>query len=178
MITSLVQSYIGWGSIVFGSSKLFHINKLESAQNKAFRNLLVVKFNSHTLEHYNRLGILKASDLIDYFRSQFIYKFRREFLPLNFSKHLKYSYEMGDRSHREDCLNLHVSTTSGQGNELFPLPEIIKCWNRLDYHIKTAQSVKVFKKEVKEQMCLRYLEYPCALYNCYACKQSHNISYN
>ena len=71
---SLVQSYLGWGSAIFGATRQSEINKLEAAQNKAFRNALGLKFNAHTIEYYSEYKILKAHDLMLSTRYLFVFK--------------------------------------------------------------------------------------------------------
>ena len=123
---SLVQSYLGWGSAIFGATRQSEINKLEAAQNKAFRNALGLKFNAHTIEYYSEYKILKAQDLMLSTRCLFAFKQHKGFMPNSFNKHFHYSYEQGDREKRDSCLNFSRPLNVDQGSEIFPLAEIIK----------------------------------------------------
>ena len=144
--TCLVPSHLTWGTSVTGAITQTNINRLEAEQNKAIRNMTGTKYNCHTTPLYHKFGLLKAADLIHAAKALPAYKFRKDLLPHSLNTQFRYSYESGDRSQRENALNLHVPNTTGQGRELFPLPEITKAWKRLPYHLKSLPSITQYKK--------------------------------
>ena len=90
-------------------------------------------------------------------------------LPNIFNKLLTYSYESGDRSRRDDCLNFHIPKNYGKGGKRYPLVEIIKSWNRLPYYYKSEFDTKYFKIMVKQYLNEKYNGFECDKTRCYAC---------
>ena len=169
--TSLLHSHLNFGSVIFGASKLANINYLESLQNKAVRNLIGAKYNSHTLDLYKSLNILKASDSIDYHRAILIMKFKNDQLPSSLMHLFKYSAEMGNNRMRENDGNLLVENLGNQGHGIFPINEACRAWNRLPPHLKLAQKTNLFKSNLKKFITESYIN-DCAKPNCYSCKQT------
>merc|ERR1712082_476233 len=106
--TALAQSHLVWGSIVTGATSYANLNRIGAVQNKIVRNLCNKKYNSHTTPLYFDNYFLKATDLLYYSQVLFCMKYRIDLLPKIFYKLIKYSYEFGDRSQRDSCLNFHV----------------------------------------------------------------------
>ena len=114
--------------------------------------------------------ILKFRDLIYYSQVLIGFKYRQGYLPNIFNKLLRYSYESGDRSIREDCLNFHVPIVNGNGNgKRYPLIDIIKSWNRLPYYYKSEFDTKFFKIMVKQYLNEKYNGFSCEKVKCFAC---------
>ena len=157
-----------------GVTSLANINKLEALQNKAIRNMALAKYNSHTTPIYYKHNLLKASDLIASAQALVAYKFRMDLLPPTLNTYFRYSYESGDREQCQSAFNLHVPPTIGQGREIFPIPELIKTWNRLPYHIKCIPKLTTFKRELKESLVDQYSNFECSKTRCYPCKQSNS----
>ena len=166
--TALAQSHLVWGSSVTGATGNKNLNKIEAVQNKIVRNLFNRKYNSHTTPLYYDHKLLKFRDLIFYSQVLIGFKYRQGNLPNIFNKLLKYSYESGDRSVREDCLNFHIPKSNGCGKR-YPLIDIIKSWNRLPYYYKSEFDTKFFKIMVKQYLNERYNGFVCEKVKCYAC---------
>ena len=111
---------------------------------------------------------LKFRDLIYYSQVLIGFKYRQGNLPNIFNNLLKYSYESGDRSVREDYLNFHIPKSNGSGKR-YPLIDIIKSWNRLPYYYKSEFDTKFFKIMVKQYLNERYNGFVCEKIKCYAC---------
>ena len=95
-------------------------------------------------------------------------KYRIDLLPKIFYKLIKYSYEFGDRSQRDSCLNFHVPY-SGVSNQKFPLIETIRAWNQLPYFYKSSFDLKGFKTMVKQYLLYKYEGFTCDKIKCFAC---------
>ena len=166
--SALAQSHLVWGSAVTGATSNSNLNKIEATQNKIIRNLFNMKYNSHTLPVFYEHKLLKARDLIYYSQVLIGYKYRQGYLPNIFNKLLIYSYEAGDRSRREDCLNFHIPPNYGKGGLRYPLTEIIKSWNRLPYYYKSEFDTKFFKIMVKQYLNEKYSGFTCDKIKCYS----------
>ena len=165
---SLVQSYLTWGSAVIGATNLKNVSKLEAVQNKIVRNLCNQKYNSHTQPTYFQNNILKFSDLIEYNNCLIGYKFRKDLLPLSFYRLFKYAIECDDRTNRNNLLNFHIPNNINSKVK-FPLIEIIKSWNRLQYEDKSITTINLFKKNLKMILLQKYSGFVCSKPNCYSC---------
>ena len=153
---------------MYGATKLSNIIRLESAQNKAIRNLIGLKFNAHTSEHYIKLKQLRAAEMITASQLLVAYKFRLGLLPSSLSTTFKYANDTDSCSIRENSLNLYVPPAKG----LFPIPEIAQTWNRIPYANKLVFKVTQFKSETKHLLLSKYSLDVCSEINCYSCKQS------
>ena len=169
---SLIHSHLNWGATIFGAAKPHLLNKLSSAQNKAIRNLTKTKYNAHSILLYKKLEILKVTDLITLNRCIEVCKFRKNLLPSSLEKYFKYQAETGDRRLSENELNLSIPITTGQGTELFPIPELIREWNRIPVHIKKLDKLSHFKSQLKSYLLEKYI-LDCTTPNCYSGAQSN-----
>ena len=126
------------------------------------------KYNAHSMPLYHKLNTLQFSDLLFYNQVLFAYKFTNGYLPNTFDKNFIYSFEGGERERREDTYNFKIPTQGpGQKN---PLGEAIKAWNRLPIFYKTCNTIKEFKREIKDYLVTKYSDYYCAKLNCHICK--------
>ena len=142
---------------------------------KIVRNLCNKKYNSHTTPLYFDNYLLKASDLLYYSQVLFCMKYRIDLQPRIFYKFLKYSYESGDRSQRDSCLNFHFPS-SGLASQKFPLIEIIRAWNLLPYFYKSSFDLKGFKVMVKQFLLYKYEGFICDKIKCFACGKSEKFN--
>ena len=83
---SLFACHLGFGSIMYGAARENSLSEIFTLQKRAVRLVSGSHYIAHTDPIFQRLGILKLTDMINLDRQVFVHKFRQGKLPLAFKK--------------------------------------------------------------------------------------------
>jgi len=153
---NLIHPYLLYGIEVWFSTYNCLQQKIVTLQKRACRAINSLPYNSHTSEHFKRMGILKVEDLYKLQISTYIYRTLHvdghdpelhDLLPqkLNIHSH--------NTRHNDNIqLPLYVKSKSQQSMQYFGA----KTFNDLSPSIRNSQSVSVFKSSLKLDLFTHY----------------------
>ena len=79
---SMVFPYLIYGITLWGATYKSSVNKLTVMQKKVIRAMVSAKYNAHTDDLFNELGILKLDDVYKLNVGKFIFSYMKKELPL------------------------------------------------------------------------------------------------
>ena len=86
---SLIKFHLEFGSLIYGTAKTSHLNKIRALQKRAVRNTSLTNKHSHTAPLFYSLQQLTLDDIIKYNRLVFMHGLRYQYLPASFNNVLK-----------------------------------------------------------------------------------------
>lgn len=162
---TLVKSHLQYGIMSWGGCNNSKIHKLYKLQKKVIRTLANDSYVAHTDPLFARLGILKVKDCLQVEAGTFMYKYFNNMLPNSFDN----MFETLAAPNRTKGFKLE--RIRYQGLESFPKALLPKLWNSAPLEIKSAVSVKSFKKKLTTNILDTYRQFSCATSNCYSCNK-------
>ena len=163
---SLFASHLRFGSVMYGASSENSLLEIFKIQKRAIRLVSGSHYIAHTDPIFQRLGILKLSDIIDLDRQILVHKFRQGKLPSAFTKAFLIPVHPTDHARREDplCYSLPPNHTRS------PYTTLVKAWNSVPYDAKLMSSLDEFKVFLTSQALASYNSI-CVDVNCRSCLQ-------
>ena len=152
LYSSLIQSYINYGIIIWGCS--YHTEKVNKKQKKAMRIINNKGYTYHTEPLYRTCEILNVHANYKYYVLTFMYQLKNNLLPNSFNT-LYYFTEPGRSCTRQsklaNCGRFRTTYTSR-----LPLHRLPRIWNELDTKFHDIESLKSFKKNVRNNFLNKY----------------------
>ena len=152
LYSSLIQSYINYGIIIWGCS--CHTEKVNKKQKKTMRIINNKGYTYHTEPLYKTCEILNVHDNYKYNVLTFMYQLKNNLLPNSFNT-LYYFTEPGRSCTRQsklaNCGRFRTTYTSR-----LPLHRLPRIWNELDTKFHDIESLKSFKKNVRNNFLSKY----------------------
>ena len=167
LYSSLIQSHIHYGLVVWGSS--YTINKVYKLQKRAIRTIHNKSIHYHTEPLFKTSNILTVSDQYKLNVQIFMHQLKNSKTPQSFSE-LKSIYFTEERpSTRQQklatCCRFRTTFTS-----LLPLHRFPRLWNELHPNLHNIISITIFKRKVSAQQIDLYAQQiRCANRRCRQC---------
>ena len=148
---SLFKSHLEYGLPCWGGVKHSKLKAINILQKKSIRNIAGKHFREHTNPIYKSLGFLKVQDLIEYQSSCFMYKYFNNKCPSSFENF--FIPFRGENRTKSFILEVPLKKSM----EHFPTYCLPKTWNSLNISHKNAESLRIFKDNLKDHSVLNIL---------------------
>jgi len=155
---SLIEPYLNYCSIVWANpEKTTVLETLHKLQKRATRLILFANYRAHSKPLFQKLKILNIYDLCRTQILTFVYKSCNGLLPSNYKNYFTFTKDKH-----------HYSTRSSKDYNLFRTNAQKLCranalvnrgpkfWNSLPIPIKSAPSIGIFKRRLKDHLVLQY----------------------
>jgi hypothetical protein len=170
MYDSLIQPYLQYGILVWGSSS----DKLFKLQKRSIRILINAKYNAHTDPIFKAFKLLKIYDILKLQEIKFIFKLENKILPMYFMSSMFIRHTQIHNYATRHSANLVVPPSRHafvKHSIRFRIPSI---FNSLSASIKeklNTHSYQGFSRYVKNHIIDTY-EVDCRILNCYVCQRT------
>jgi hypothetical protein len=166
LYSSLVQSYINYGLLVWGSSR--SIGKVYKLQKKAIRIINDKHCHYHTEPLFKSCKILKIQDQYTYNVLTFMHQLKYNTLPRSFET-IKYFETINKPMTRQHQL-AHYAKPRTTYTSLLPLHKYPRIWNGLDTVLHEVISENCFRKRLKNLLIKKYkIHVTCVNIRCKQC---------
>jgi hypothetical protein len=160
---SLVRSHIEYGIISYGSCKNKGLNRIKVLQKRAVRTVLNKGRSAHTDPLFGQLNFLNFMDLHELNVGIFMYKYINDKLPLSF-KNMFNPLSEPNRTRNFLHEKAKIKTL-----EWFPKVVFPRIWNTLKLNLKSAKSLRSFKRIFQSDCIVKYNDFKCLNTRCYSC---------
>ena len=148
---SYIRPILEYADVVWDTNNQTLVNKLESVQIEAARIITggtrltsITKLYDET--HWETLAERRKQHKLVLF-----YKMANNNTPFYLSNLVPNTVgRRHDHNTRQTNNILNINTRTSLYSEYF-LPSVIKLWNTLDQHIKSSESISIFKRQIKSQ---------------------------
>ena len=168
--TSLFESHLHFGSVIYGSCEPKLLTNIENIQKRAVRNLACAKYAAHTDPLFKKFRILKATDLIHLDQCLLVHKFRANRLPCTFKTFFNPISNNSSISITDSDFNYKHHPINHKTLCYLPHYQTVKSWNCTKMSVKCNGEEDIFKNDFIENKLLSY-ETECYKLNCYSCKK-------
>ena len=155
---SLIEPYLNYCSIVWANpEKTTVLETLHKLQKRATRLILFASYRAHSKPLFQKLKILNIYDLCRTQILTFVYKSCNGLLPSNYKNYFTFTK---DKHHypTRSSKNYNLFRTNAQ--KLCRANALVnrgpKFWNSLPIPIKSAPSIGIFKRLLKDHLVLQY----------------------
>ncbi len=152
LYSSIVQSHINYGLIIWGNAKTAH--KIAKLQKKSIRIINCKPYRYHTEPLFKNNRILTVHDQYTHNILIFMHQLKYNKLPKSFDS-LKYFEQENKRETRQinlaNCFRFRTSFSS-----LLPYHQFPRVWNRLDVDLHGINSLGNFKRLNRKRMLNNY----------------------
>ena len=151
---SLIYPFLTYGVHVWGLTFPSFLTQLLIIQNKAIRIISFSEPKSHSEPLFKSLNLLKFNDVIELQILSFVYQWSHRLLPPCFSEYFKFTSSVHSNSTRQSCnRNLYVASVNTTQFGLRPLKfSGSRFWNSLLANITNSNSLRIFRKTLKNSM--------------------------
>jgi hypothetical protein len=152
---SLIQPYLTYGLLLWGSTYTSYTHVIAIMQKKAIRTLAKVKYNDHTLPLFKQFEILQFSDLFYMQLNIFMYNYNvcRLPSPLNFIFTRNTDVHSHQTRHSQDP---HVASRRLHSTTISFICQGPEQWSKIPNNIKDAKSIAVCKRLLKKLYLSKY----------------------
>ena len=148
---SLIGTYLQYGIASWGCAKTTALSKLKSLQNKVVRYITHSPPFSNVTHAYKKLGILKLDEIYFVEVGKFMYRNRKQTLPLSFNgyfKHIDHSHNTRHRQNSEFSLP-QPRTELGKQSIKY---NGINIWSEIPHDIKNSPNLQSFGSHIKSHI--------------------------
>ena len=153
---NLVYSRIKYGLVVYGSSDSSIIKPIQTLQNQLLKVLTEKPYRYSTNKLHNELKVIKVCDIYKQDALSFVFNYYKNKLPPTFDNF----FTLFSDIHGYCTRNRNHSFILPQYSNVFGSSALkvegVRLWNALDSEIKSKNTIKSFRKSLKET----YLPYP------------------
>ena len=167
--SSLIESHLRFGSIIYGAAKPGLLDQISVTQRKAVRSVANVMYNSHTDPIFKRFGFLKFNDIVHLDQSIFMLKYSNNNVPISF-RHFFQNISATESRRRDDVYNFKTKTPNYPDLFFYPNVQLIKNWNRNSILIKSEGEHLGLKAAFITNKLNSYEE-ECSNAYCYICSR-------
>ena len=151
---SVFYPFLTYGVHVWGLTFPSFLTQLFIIQKKAIRIIAVSEPKSHSEPLFKSLNLLKLNDVIESQILSFVYQWSRRLLPPCFSEYFEFTSSVHSCSTRQSCnrsfyVTLVNTTQYGLRYLKFTGPRL---WNSLPVSITHSNSLRIFRKTLKNSM--------------------------
>ena len=155
---SLIEPYLNYCSIVWANpEKVTSLETLHKLQKRATRLILFANYRAHSKPLFHKLNILNIYDLCRTQILTFVYKSCNGLLPNSYKNYFTFTKDKHNyptRSSKDYNLYRTTAHKSCRANALINRGP--KYWNSLPVSLKSATSIGIFKRYLKEHIILQY----------------------
>jgi len=150
---SLIEPYLNYCCIVWASpKKTCSLEMLFKLQKRSVRTVCFAAYRAHTRPLFNKLGVLNIYDICLTQILTYVYKSVNLLHPTHITNYFTRTSDIhlhNTRSHKHD-LYIHSAKKCCRVNSLMCTGPIY--WNKLPKRLRTAPSIRVFKKHLKQHL--------------------------
>ena len=155
MYFSLINPYLLYGNLLWGSTYQTHLQKLTTLQKRALRIITNSKYNDHTSPLFKRLNILKLDDLYKSELAKFVFAIKRSLAP----SPLLNIYQLNSRVHSYHTRQ-HDDVHANKSKCDTVFRSFIKkgphFWSSLSPAIKESQTTDSFRSRLNKYLISSY----------------------
>ena len=151
---TLFEPHLNYCNTIWANTFPTHLKKLESLQNKIIRAISWSKVNSSTSHVFAQYGLLKLREQTYLHNACVMYQ-----VISGINSRLHELIPIHQPYHTYDTRNKHLvfgKTRRLVGTEMSVVCRGPKIWNTLSTTLKAAQSISIFKRQLKKQLLSSY----------------------
>ena len=144
---SLVQPYLSYCNIVWGSTYATRLHRLNVLQKRAVRLVVGAPYGSHTAHIFTTLKILKVDQIGILQIGEFMYRYDRNLLPSSY----KHFFQLSSQVHSYFTRNssAYRRTYARTNTRLFSIKSIgVAIWEKIPKEIRLSPSIWLFKNKL------------------------------
>ena len=152
---SVVNPYLLYGNLLWGSAYKKYVHKLVVLQKKAIRAITHSRYNESTSPLFKRLGILKLEDIHTLELGKLLYNENKQSLPSPILNLFEHNSEVHSYNTRQQS-DIHVNKIKSDivfRSFIYKGPNV---WSKLPQSIKIAKSANSFGSQLKKQILNMY----------------------
>ena len=168
--SSLFESHLRFGSIIFGAASKKLLEPISVIQRKALRLVARASYNAHTDVLFKQYNFLKYDDIIHLNQCIFMRQYSNKQLPTSFTNMFQY-LPLSQQVYRDHDYNFVPQIVNLPNLNFFPTIQMLRTWNCSNLHIKSeAEIIKM--KETFITKCLSNYKEECVKLTCYVCNRT------
>ena len=152
---TLMLPHLSYCCEIWGNTYCSRLKDIVVLQKRAIRLVNKVDYKAHTSPIFKKYRVLKFNDLIDFNTCIIMYKASNNMLPVNVQGQFKKNKEVHSYGTRNQE-KLHVKPVKSTLKHKSVNNKGVKLWNNLDEHIRSAVSINLFKKRLKNKFIQEY----------------------
>ena len=168
--SSLVESHLRFGSIIYGAANPKLLEPISVMQRKAIRLVARASYNAHTDELFKKYRFLKYDDLVQLNQCIFLRQYSNKQLPTSFCSMFQY-LPLSQQVYRDDDYNVKPKVVNFKSLSFLPIIQLIRSWNRSSLLVKAEGEINALKDIFITQKLNSYAE-ECDKLICYVCKRT------
>ena len=151
----MIQPYLSYCNIIWGSASLLALNKLVCLQKRALRLITCSYYRSPSNPLFIKLGILKLQDIHKYQTLMFLYSFKCNLLPVCCSQYLQLCTDSGHYFLRRATTFIRLKFRTLLRKKFISIagPEM---WDCLPDFVRHSASLVIFKKRLRDFLSSLY----------------------
>jgi hypothetical protein len=165
--TSLIESHLRFGAIIYGAANPRYLDQIGTSQRKAIRLVANSKFIAHTDPIFKSLGLLKLSDLIQLNQTIFLKQYSNKDVPDSLQG-LFNKIHPDQQKCRNDAFNFENKQLNSEDLLHYPNVQLLRSYNRNSIVIKSERNISNLKDLFIREKLYNY-EAECTKQNCYVC---------
>ena len=150
----MINSYVRYGIIVWGSASKAALKPLQTIVNKAIRIITFAPYGNLDLTcAYKQLNILTVENTYNFEIAKFTYKSKNNLLPTSIGNYFGFSSDQHNHSHfvRNSLRPIRFLSKSKIGERSTQFKSF-QLWKGIPQEIKTSLSLNIFKKAYKKYL--------------------------
>ena len=151
---ALVNSYVRYGIIAWGSASNSALKPLQTLINKAIRIITFAPFGNIDLSPaYKQLNLLSIEKTYHFEIAKFTYKLKKNLLPTSLGNYFELSSDQQTHNHfvrnRSRPIRFLSKTKTGEKSIQY---NSFQLWKEIPLDIKGSQTFNIFKKSYKKYL--------------------------
>jgi hypothetical protein len=169
--SSLFESHLRFGSIIYGAATQKLLDPISVIQRKALRLVARAPYNAHTDVLFKTYNFLKFDDLVHLNQCIFMRQYSNKQLPISFKNMFQY-LPLSQQVHRDHDYNFMPKLINHRHLQFFPSVQMVRTWNCSNIFVKCEAEVFNMKETFISQCLSKYEEY-CVKDNCFVCTRTN-----
>ena len=149
---TMVKSVLQYGILSWGSASKYLLDPLEVTQNKILRIITFSGRRTNLAKLYMNMNVLPVSKLYLWEVCKFVFKFKENLLPVNFSLYfnkIKSVHSYGTRSSQTNYFLPRVATQGAKKSLRYKCPFL---WKKLPQSLTSIKSLTNFSKKLRQYL--------------------------
>ena len=157
LVTSLVHSHLDYCNVVFAGLPSCDLRRLQAVLNSSIRLVTGARKYDHVTSSLRDHHWLPIVERVEYKLCKLVFRCISGDAPSYLADHVQLSSSIGRRSglRSADTLTLDVPRTRLSFGDRAFITAGPRAWNKLPLHVRSAQSITVFKKLLKTHLFQR-----------------------
>ena len=169
--SSLFESHLRFGSIIYGAATKKLLEPISVLQRKALRLVARASYNAHTDILFKQYNFLKYDDLINLSQCIFIRQYSNKQLLISFKNMFQY-LPLSEQVYWDHDYNFVPLKVNMSNLNFFPTVQMVRTWNCSNLFIKCEAEI-ITMKEIFITQCLSKYDEDCVKLNCYVCSRTY-----